>query len=311
MKEFFVKKIIQAGEDTTLSLFERRRVRILNIVNTICWFMSVAFLISNVWVGEMVPFYINLFNILFVFGLVPFLHHKKLFRFARYYASICLFFAVLISSLNAALEMRHSNTEIIFMGLAAFSIIEFENIEKLGMYLIVTVTYFSVLTFKFLTIDYIDLGNFVFQLLNSLATFIAIYAFTNAFKHEFQHSVKVLENQKDEIAKQSTKLKHINETKDKVFSVISHDLKTPVNQLQGLLNLLQRGAMTPEEFQRLSKDMNNNVQALSYTLDNLLTWSMTQINEAPVNPISFKLEEDIQQVVPLYQKAIEAKRQNQ
>ena len=46
-----------------------------------------------------------------------------------------------------------------------------------------------------------------------------------------------------EMEKRSEELERLNQVKDKFFSIISHDLRSPINALSGLLDLLDKGAV--------------------------------------------------------------------
>lgn len=50
-----------------------------------------------------------------------------------------------------------------------------------------------------------------------------------------------------EMETRSEELERLNQVKDKFFSIISHDLRSPINALAGLLDLLDKGAVKPEE----------------------------------------------------------------
>lgn len=82
---------------------------------------------------------------------------------------------------------------------------------------------------------------------------------------------------KEEIEQQSKELKELNQLKDKILSVLSHDLRSPVASLSGIMSLLDDNVITPEEFLTLKKGMNNQLTELSLLLDNLLHWSRNQL----------------------------------
>ncbi|MEO1655162.1 MAG: 7TM diverse intracellular signaling domain-containing protein, partial [Bacteroidota bacterium] len=78
-----------------------------------------------------------------------------------------------------------------------------------------------------------------------------------------------------------SKLKDLNNLKDKFFSIISHDLKSPIATLHSFLNILinHSGKISPQEFQELASKTQNATERLSLLLDNLLQWAMSQMKQ--------------------------------
>jgi signal transduction histidine kinase len=87
-----------------------------------------------------------------------------------------------------------------------------------------------------------------------------------------------IEKQKEEIQLQAQKLQELNQLKSKLFSVISHDLRGPISTLHALLELLTNNKMTPEEFMLFSHKVKSNINLTQRTLENLLTWSLSQMD---------------------------------
>ncbi len=85
-----------------------------------------------------------------------------------------------------------------------------------------------------------------------------------------------LKNKSLEIEKQSLKLKEINRLKDKLFSILAHDLRSPLTGLKGTLDLIQDDALSKEELQSIIKNLKDNFQYVNSTLENLLRWSVLQ-----------------------------------
>lgn len=73
-------------------------------------------------------------------------------------------------------------------------------------------------------------------------------------------------------------LQELNATKDKLFSIIAHDLKNPFNALIGFSDLLDKNYnfLSDEERKEYISIVNDSGQALFRLLDNLLQWARTQ-----------------------------------
>lgn len=100
---------------------------------------------------------------------------------------------------------------------------------------------------------------------------------------------KQLKVQNEEIQAQATKLAQINADKNRLFSIIGHDLRSPINSLTGLLGLLEKKQISAEEFLFFSAKLKGNVENVHFTLNNLLLWANSQMNGMSTKPTNFDL----------------------
>ncbi|WP_185156219.1 sensor histidine kinase [Fulvivirga kasyanovii] len=114
-----------------------------------------------------------------------------------------------------------------------------------------------------------------------------------------------LKNQ--EISKQADELKELNFTKDKIFSVISHDLRGSVKQIPELLNLFDSGYISAEEFRSLIPNLKEASRNLSSLTDNLLHWAKCQMNGIEVKKSNFNLIEVVDETLRLLNAHAEKK----
>jgi signal transduction histidine kinase len=84
-------------------------------------------------------------------------------------------------------------------------------------------------------------------------------------------------NQSLVINKQNKILESNNLVKDKLFSVISHDLRSPITQVIGLLNLWEEGDVKHQELSELTPVVKKRIVQTLDLLDNLLIWSNNQL----------------------------------
>jgi signal transduction histidine kinase/Flp pilus assembly protein TadD len=97
--------------------------------------------------------------------------------------------------------------------------------------------------------------------------------------------------QTDELAKQAEQLKDLNAVKNKLFSIISHDLRSPFAALSGALPLLESGDFTPEETSLILSDIKRMTDNASDMLENMLLWAKSQMNAVKATPTSLDLYE--------------------
>ncbi len=87
------------------------------------------------------------------------------------------------------------------------------------------------------------------------------------------------------------KLQEINDTKDKLFSIIGHDLKGPLNSLTAFSTLLlhHTDSLTKDEIKMLSLDLDKSLKNLFTLLENLLEWGRSQSGNIDFKPEAFDL----------------------
>lgn len=83
----------------------------------------------------------------------------------------------------------------------------------------------------------------------------------------------------EETEKRSEELERLNQVKDKFFSIISHDLRSPINALSGLLDLLDKGAVSSEELPKHIRELKNRFNHTRALLNNLLDWTLLQMDK--------------------------------
>ncbi len=75
------------------------------------------------------------------------------------------------------------------------------------------------------------------------------------------------------IKQKNEELEELNLQKDKLFSIISHDIKSPLGTLHSLLDLYNLDAISSNDFIKYKTDINNTINEISGNLNNLLVWA--------------------------------------
>ncbi len=94
-------------------------------------------------------------------------------------------------------------------------------------------------------------------------------------------------------------LNAINGTKDKLFSIIGHDLRGPIGALQGLLKLMVSGEIAKEDFSKFIPKLRGDVDHILFTLNNLLSWGYSQMNGTVTKPKMVNLNKLIESSINL------------
>jgi len=86
-----------------------------------------------------------------------------------------------------------------------------------------------------------------------------------------------LDREHEELAALTRELEVANLAKEKLFSIVSHDLRGPLGNLRATLALLEEGDLRQEEFRGMLGELRHEVDYASDCLDTLLTWSAGQL----------------------------------
>jgi signal transduction histidine kinase len=105
----------------------------------------------------------------------------------------------------------------------------------------------------------------------------------------------------DKIQVQRDNLKQLNKTKDKFFSIIAHDLKNPINSINGFTELMIENNHKYEEEKRLKflNIIKGATAKVTNLLDNLLTWANSQSGNLIFNTQKVQLIQEISDVIAL------------
>ncbi|MGN6615775.1 MAG: tetratricopeptide repeat-containing sensor histidine kinase [Ilyomonas sp.] len=131
-----------------------------------------------------------------------------------------------------------------------------------------------------------------------------------AFFMLYQQKKKI--NRKLEISQLKTEqaleeLKHVSVLKDKLFSIIAHDLRSPLANTKNLLQLTRSGIIEKEEFDDLSRELDNNLDHNRDLLDNLLNWAKSQMDGLRVESNEINLQDVVNENILLAKTAIDKK----
>lgn len=114
----------------------------------------------------------------------------------------------------------------------------------------------------------------------------------------------------DKLIESEEQLKELNASKDKFFSIIAHDLKSPFQGLLGYAQLLATnvGNLTNDEISEFANNLNESAQQMFKLLENLLQWSRIQRGKMEYAPEIIVLHQIADLNVALIQSRAEQKR---
>ncbi len=142
------------------------------------------------------------------------------------------------------------------------------------------------------------------------ALLILIYLKRNSnikYMQELEEKNVKIELQNEAFLEQTKHLENVNNVKDKLFSIVSHDLKDSLSSINGFIDLLKDGSLSREEFDGLIPELSENANNASLLLFNLLNWSKSQMQSLEPKPSLFDIQEVFETKVKLIEQRMENK----
>lgn len=116
---------------------------------------------------------------------------------------------------------------------------------------------------------------------------------------KIKNANQTLTEQNEIIKSQNSRLEVLVSTKDKLFSIIAHDLRSPFNSILGFSDLLVGNLKeySAEQINRQAGLINKNAKSTLDLLDKLLDWAKNQTGQINFNPEKLKLNPLIEEVI--------------
>jgi signal transduction histidine kinase len=113
-----------------------------------------------------------------------------------------------------------------------------------------------------------------------------------------------LQSANEQLAVQNQQLAELIASKDKFFSIISHDLRTPFNTLMGMSQLLMFGvgSSADEQTRELAEKIYDSAETTYSLLGNLLSWAQMQRGHMSYDPDCVSLNTSVQKTMDLLQE---------
>lgn len=137
----------------------------------------------------------------------------------------------------------------------------------------------------------------VTYVVSTILIFLSIRYMRRNYEHErlsVEQRNREIEAQKDEILLQKGSLEYLNREKDRLLSIVAHDIRMPLSSIQGYLEILNSIGLDEEEKQLIEGQLLQITRDTSEMLMNLLSWSKTQLKGSHVQLKAININEALQ-----------------
>jgi signal transduction histidine kinase len=98
-----------------------------------------------------------------------------------------------------------------------------------------------------------------------------------------------------------------NQAKDKLLNIIAHDIRSPLNNLVGYLELAEKKEVDPGQIQQFIQVLRRQISLIAKSMNNILNWSLTQRNHIETIPTNVLLSPMTRQLLDTYRFSAEEK----
>ncbi|MBO9634111.1 MAG: HAMP domain-containing histidine kinase, partial [Chitinophagaceae bacterium] len=298
------KSLRSRGVTAGMDDYERRKLIIFNQLNCISMLAGLLLIGAGLISHQHLPpltWYVALAPLL-ICTLVLWLNQEGLYRNARfvyfglYPLVTCIVYLGKVNVGVGLFFLLYVVTSVFFLQRMVSMIFSF--LWSSSCYLLAVVVpreyYFqlSEISYWVYAFNHILALGFIFYALYLIKQEHLRYQFTLMMKGRELHQQNLaIGKQKKEIAEkaalleqQTLELTELNQLKTKLFSVIAHDLKTPMYALRNLFLNMQQAKLSAKEIRELIPGITNEMNYVTSLMENLLLWARSQMKQSAVQP---------------------------
>ncbi|NOT75113.1 MAG: hypothetical protein HOP08_09315 [Cyclobacteriaceae bacterium] len=198
---------------------------------------------------------------------------------------LLLTFIYAIYSILKAWRAKSNDAKIILLGvLAAFPFILTEIIQNSR--------FFYPKHFEFMYL--VELGLLAFLLFQ-------VYLLANHYGKAYRNLESLNLNLEKIVTERTSQLTTANTVKDRLLSVMSHDIKSPLNSLRGILQIYNKGSISQQEFGHFAQHIENDLSKTNLLVENIVFWTASQLKGVVVKKEKFNLGLLTEEIVQLFQ----------
>ena len=118
---------------------------------------------------------------------------------------------------------------------------------------------------------------------------------------------------RDQLMETTRSLLELNKVKDRLFSIIGHDLRGPIGNVKMVLEFMSKGIIDPtkgDQYKKTIQDLLRTTDEVFSLLDNLLNWASSESGNLKNIAENIRLKEAVVSIVNLYQAGVASKKIN-
>ncbi|EPR65832.1 sensor histidine kinase [Cyclobacterium qasimii] len=266
----------------------------------------------NIYIGNYVLFGLCVFISIIVTGYLYLLRVKRAYKTAFYSASLSIYPILTYNFLHN--DGINGPTFYVFL-LIHLVILSIVKSKYYLLWTVLNVVFFIGLYYiglyheNWVPINY---GNkeeiFTDQSVTYTACIIGISLVAASLKYFYGIQKNRVRQQREELTKVNKSLKQTSDKKDRIITIISHDLKNPLQSIIQTLELINSGDLTEEEAKYLREELLKTTNRTYQMMENILEWSSFEIKNVAGREKKILVKELVEDTVEILKVISKQKR---
>ncbi len=308
-----MKWFLNAGLTSDTPPSEYLRVYYLNRLILVCMIINVSVFVIDMFLGVYVNGFANL-GLLSIYLPLYYLHHKGKYVLVRNIFSFIMISFIMIMSVATFHQNRWTETENIFYAVFVGVFSLYQGKPRIILCVLVAVILAALKYYKTMYFNLPLDSDFTLTMVNTSITLVGGYFFLSQFQSELYRAVKKVTDLNDQLASTSQelmekqeRLKVLNESRNKLFSIVTHDLKNPLSQLTSLIELSDKNFLEAKQQREFNAEIKNNLLQVSAMMDKVIQWTKTQMEGFEVQRTNVNVQDITSNVMLFFQAEAEKK----
>lgn len=286
--------VVNVGVNPLMPFIESRRTKLLNLLAIPCIPFMLFFALVNAYQGRYLLSVLNLMTS--AINIIVLLLHKK----QRYLSArvVIIVFSVLLYTFTGI--YFHNGAEYFLLNILIFCVLVYDNkwlVAGLGLLIICAFILIIAMPLNWYLAPPVPALRHWSNIITALIFIIVALSFFKHIQLDYQQ----------EIEKQRTVLANMNKDKEKLFSIVAHDIRSPLATLEVLLDMFRKGEYPENEMEEAAAVLHKKIAQLGGSLDNVLRWSSRSMKGIHAHPDSFFLAPLATEVLYFFEMIIQQK----
>jgi two-component system, sensor histidine kinase and response regulator len=276
------RKLKSLGVTPQLEDYERRKLKVFNLLNFFQFIFGLAIPVSAAisshkistlgWIAACMPALVSV--------LVLFLNSRRNYEVS----TLCYFILYPVITSIVYLSGMNLGIELFFILYGILAVFFIQDIGHMFFTVTLSMISYFILTVVWRNFQFTLEVNGTLYLFNHLIAIVFI--FFGLFLVKKENAGYQLQ-----LSRQAAELRELNSLKNKLFSVIAHDLKSPMYALRNIFHNIQKYDTPADDIKAMVPEVMKDLNYTTTLMENLLQWAKCQMQTMEVSLTAVNMKE--------------------